>query len=119
VTGCNSKKGVCGKDSTTAGLQDLQIHYNVGLAQWATAVLEKGGNVPDETKRLFLDSTFATLTNVNFDANRFYDYLGKTDKHRNELKKAAESLGVSSASLQGPAQFQYKVRIQISPIHYM
>jgi hydroxylamine reductase len=101
---------VCGKDAKTAGLQDLQIHYNVGLAQWADAVLEKGGKVSEEVKDLFLDSTFATLTNVNFDANRFYKYLGKTDKHRNELKKSAESLGVNTASLQGPAQFQYKVR---------
>ena len=107
-SGCNSKKGVCGKDATTAGLQDLQMHYNVGISQWAAAVIEKGGKVPEEAKELLLDSTFATLTNVNFDANRFHVYLRETDKHRNFLKQKAESLGISPASLKGPAQFQYR-----------
>lgn len=102
-------KGICGKDAQTAGLQDLQVHYNVGLAQWANAVLEKGGSLSEETKDLFLDSTFATLTNVNFDAKRFYEYLGKTSKLRDELKQKAQTLSINPASLQGPAQFQYKV----------
>jgi ABC-type Na+ efflux pump permease subunit len=41
-------------------------HYNIGIAQWAKAIEAKGGKVSDKAKDLLIDSTFATLTNVNF-----------------------------------------------------
>jgi hydroxylamine reductase len=103
-------KGVCGKDAQTAGLQDLQLHFNIGLAQWADAVVSKGGRVSERTKEVFLDTTFATLTNVNFDAERFYGYLKETNDLRNGLKEQAAKVGVDASKLQGPAQFQYKVK---------
>lgn len=34
--------GVCGKDSSTAALQDLQLHFNIGIGQWANAIKNKG-----------------------------------------------------------------------------
>jgi hydroxylamine reductase len=54
-----------------------------------------------------LDSTFATLTNVNFDSDRFYQYMAHANKVRNELKAQAESLGIDPKSLTGPAHFDY------------
>jgi hydroxylamine reductase len=54
-----------------------------------------------------LDSTFATLTNVNFDATRFYDYMRKANTVRDELVNQAHSLGIVGESLQGPAHFKY------------
>lgn len=83
------------------------MYYNVGIGQWAHAVQSKGGKVPEEAKDLLLDSTFATLTNVNFDSARFLEYLRKTNKVREDLKTQAESLGVDINSITGPANFEY------------
>jgi len=105
-TGCTTV-GVCGKDAPTSALQDLQLHFNVGLGQWANAIVEKGGVISEDVKDLLLDSTFATLTNVNFDSNRFYDYLKKSNNLKNKLVTQAKALGVDTTKLVGPAQFQY------------
>jgi hypothetical protein len=101
--------GVCGKDSKTAALQDLQLHFNIGLGQWAQAIEAKGQRVSDEAKDLILDSTFATLTNVNFDSSRFYGYLKRANAVRGSLAAQAQAAGVDTHSLVGPAQFQYQV----------
>ena len=108
--GCTTV-GVCGKDAETASLQDLQLHFNIGLGQWAQAIESKGGKVSEDVKDLLLDSTFATLTNVNFDSSRFYSYLQRANDIRTKLSAQAKSLGVDVDSLKGPAQFQYNVRI--------
>lgn len=105
-TGCTTV-GICGKEPKTAALQDLQLHYNIGVSQWAHAVQEAGGVVSDTTKDLLLDSTFATLTNVNFDSARFLNYLRDTNAARNELKEQAKTLGVDTSTLTGPANFEY------------
>eukprot|EP01031_Cornospumella_fuschlensis_P043004 gene43004-52558_t len=104
--GCTTV-GVCGKDANTAALQDLQLHFNIGLAQWADAIQKKGGKVSDRAKDLLLDSTFATLTNVNFDSERFYGYMRNAGEVRNELITQAKSLKIDESSLTGPAHFQY------------
>lgn len=105
-TGCSSV-GICGKDAPTAALQDLQLHFNIGISQWAHAVEANGGKVPEAAKELLLDSTFATLTNVNFDSSRFLTYLKKSSEVRDALKAQAESLGVDVKSMTGPANFEY------------
>eukprot|EP01037_Dinobryon_pediforme_P025995 gene25995-28358_t len=104
--GCTTV-GVCGKDANTAALQDLQLHFNVGLAQWASAIEAKGGKVSDKTKDLLLDSTFSTLTNVNFNPDRFYDYMRRSQEARAEMMTQANALGVDTTKMTGPAQFQY------------
>lgn len=105
--GCTTV-GVCGKDANTAALQDLQLHFNVGLAQWASAIEAKGGKVSDKTKDLLLDSTFSTLTNVNFNPDRFYDYMRRSQEARAEMMTQANALGVDTTKMTGPAQFQYR-----------
>mmetsp|Transcript_9857 Transcript_9857/g.16369 ORF Transcript_9857/g.16369 Transcript_9857/m.16369 type:complete len:619 (+) Transcript_9857:107-1963(+) len=106
TTGC-STVGNCGKDAPTAALQDLQLHFNIGIAQWAHAIQSNGGKVPDDAKDLLLDTTFATLTNVNFDSSRFLDYLRRSNEVRNALRSQAEALGVDVKSVTGPANFEY------------
>lgn len=83
-------------------------HFNVGLAQWASAIEAKGGKVSDKTKDLLLDSTFSTLTNVNFNPDRFYDYMRRSQEARAEMMTQANALGVDATKMTGPAQFQYR-----------
>jgi len=68
--------GVCTKTPQLAGLQDLQMLYNLRLCQLAHAL---GPACPRaaEVRKAFLESMFATLTNVNFDDDRFRGYLAE------------------------------------------
>lgn len=63
-TGC-TVVGVCGKDPTTAGLQDVLVHTLKGLGMYADAC-RKAGIATGETDTWILDTLFSTLTNVNF-----------------------------------------------------
>lgn len=63
--GC-TVRGVCGKQESTAKLQDLLIHVLKGVAVAA----EQAGLDPDmlrSTGRTVTNSLFATITNANFD----------------------------------------------------
>lgn len=61
-SGCKGNRGVCGKQDTTAKLQDELTGALIGLAH---AVGED--KAEPETDRLMMEGLFATLTNVNFD----------------------------------------------------
>ena len=68
--GCHEIKGVCGKDETTADLQDLMIYGLQGIAQYAKR-LRQAGEKQTKADEFILYALFTTLTNVNFNANRF------------------------------------------------
>ena len=60
-TGCTGDKGVCGKTSDIAALQDRLTGALIGLAGAA------GNTAPtEEMTRLVVEALFATVTNVNF-----------------------------------------------------
>ena len=67
--GC-TKIGVCGKQPEVAALQDLLIYTVKGLSQAAVAA-EKAGVVDDSINRFTCEAIFSTLTNVDFDPDRF------------------------------------------------
>jgi hydroxylamine reductase len=71
-TGCTTR-GVCGKDDTTATLQDLVVHQCNGLG----ALL--GENVDSEADAFILDGLFSAVTNVNFDADTLADMAKRGD----------------------------------------
>ncbi|MDD4084190.1 MAG: hydroxylamine reductase [Acidaminococcaceae bacterium] len=60
--GCMGKAGVCGKQASTANLQDELTGAMIGLAQTAET-----GKPTDETTKVILEGLFTTITNVNFD----------------------------------------------------
>jgi hydroxylamine reductase len=67
--GC-TKIGVCGKKPDTAALQDLLIHAVKGLSVVAQAGVKAG--VRDSAVDKFVcEAIFSTLTNVDFDPDRF------------------------------------------------
>jgi hydroxylamine reductase len=67
-TGC-TVVGVCGKDPTTAALQDVLVHSVKGVSMYADAC-RKAGKPTADTDAWVLDTMFSTLTNVNFAADR-------------------------------------------------
>ena len=90
-TGC-TKIGVCGKDETTAGLQDFLIHAAQGLALYAMAG-RRVGIVDEEVNRFTCEAVFSTLTNVNFDDERFATLVHKAVDLRQDLKEKIAAQG--------------------------
>lgn len=82
--GC-TVKGVCGKDEEVAKLQDALVYLLKGIGFWAKKARQYG--VTDEEIDLFiLEGLFATVTNVNFDAERFVEYCNKAAKLKDKIR---------------------------------
>jgi len=53
-----SVQGVCGKTPETAALQDLLVHYSMGISQYAHLARVHGGLSDVSVDRFLLDSLF-------------------------------------------------------------
>ena len=72
-TGC-TVQGVCGKDAQTAALQDLLVYAVKDIARYAHRAGQLGAR--DRDVDVFtVKALFSTLTNVNFDPQRFVGYM--------------------------------------------
>ncbi len=98
--GCNIL-GVCGKQPEVAALQDVLTYAIIGLGQVAHAARAKGIRDP-EVNRFTAEALFSTLTNVDFDPERFPPLIKRAAALREGLK--AKLAGMSFP--QGPANFQ-------------
>jgi hydroxylamine reductase len=101
-----TKLGVCGKNPETAALQDLLVYAVEGLSQYAHRARKYG--VSDREIDVFaLKALFSTLTNVNFDPERFQEYLLKAAELRDRAKglyeAAAAQAGDTPETPAGPA----------------
>jgi len=82
--GCTIK-GVCGKPEETANLHDLLIYALKGISIYGEKAAELG--VFDKKwGRFIAESLFSTITNVNWDDNRFIDRIQEALKVREEVK---------------------------------
>lgn len=81
-TGCNVR-GVCGKDETTARLQDTLVYAVEGLA-----LVAAGLEAPlDRNYGQFIsESLFVTVTNTNFDEEAIVERIRKTLVVRDEVR---------------------------------
>lgn len=86
-TGC-TKKGVCGKQSNTANLQDELTGALIGLARTA-----KGSTTSISTDTLVIEGLFTTITNVNFNDETIKDL---TDKVNAEKKSKADNYDMNN-----------------------
>ncbi len=84
--------GVCGKDETVADLQDLLIHALTGLALFANEGRNKG-IIDKDTDRFVMEAVFSTLTNVDFDPERFVKMLHKSVELRDAMKEKVAAAG--------------------------
>lgn len=84
--GCEIK-GVCGKTSDVANLQDLLLFVTKGVAWWSQKADEAGIRNADAEKYI-IDSMFITITNANFDRNKIIAQIRKGFDVQDELAKA-------------------------------
>jgi hydroxylamine reductase len=87
--------GVCGKQPDVAALQDLLVYALTGLAQAAVAAGKKG--IRDRAADVFTcEALFATVTNVDFDPDRFVPLIRRATALRDGL---LEKLGAAGAPI--------------------
>ncbi|HEY1984986.1 MAG TPA: hydroxylamine reductase [Terracidiphilus sp.] len=98
--------GVCGKDETTATLQDLLIHVIKGVSMYAHRAQQLGASDP-EIDAFTIQAIFSTLTNVNFDPDRLvgliHEAISIRDRARDLYERASVVAGVAPVYLGGPA----------------
>ena len=82
--GC-TVRGVCGKPADVANLQDLLIWLSKGISFYGVRARELG--ISDPEADLFVaQALFATITNANFDPQRFVALAKKAVALRDRLK---------------------------------
>ncbi len=101
--GC-TKIGVCGKDPELSALQDLLIYSLKGLSLYAVEG-RKFGIVNQDVNLFLTKGLFSTLTNVDFDSNRFESLIQKSFELRGILKKQVKAAGGKTDFAQGSASY--------------
>ncbi|MGE4555669.1 MAG: hydroxylamine reductase [Desulfovibrionaceae bacterium] len=105
--GC-TKIGVCGKQPDVAALQDLLVHLLKGLSVAAVAADEGGLEADPSVDRFIMEAMFSTLTNVNFDPERFppliHQAAGLRDRLLDALRNAKCAVPQGAAVSLQPAQ---------------
>jgi len=102
-TGC-TVQGVCGKKPEVAALQDLLLYTLMGLSQVAQAGRKVG--VTDQDINVFtVRAAFSTLTNVDFDPDRFLTLIHEAAKKRDQLKEKVVRAGGTVDLPDGPGRF--------------
>jgi len=89
-TGC-TLVGVCGKTPEVSGLQDLIIYQLKGISQYTTRLRALEIEMP-EVNKFVTDSLFMTITNANFDYDRFVNKI----KEGFELRENAKDLLIAN-----------------------
>ena len=102
--GC-SNVGVCGKQPDVAALQDLLAYALKGLSVYALEGRKVGVN--DREANVFtVEGLFSTLTNVDFDPQRFVALINRCVEIREELKGKVKAAGGKSDFAEEAANFQ-------------
>ncbi|MFO7831206.1 MAG: hydroxylamine reductase [Desulfuromonadaceae bacterium] len=85
--GC-TVKGMCGKQESTANLQDLLVFILKGISV-ADRELRNQGKDDADTGLFVAKAMFATITNANFDNQRITDLIKEALQRREDLKQKA------------------------------
>lgn len=102
--GC-TKIGVCGKESDVANLQDLLIYTLKGLSLYAVEG-RKVGVIDPGVNDFSCKAIFSTLTNVNFDPDRFVQLIKQSVTLRESLKEKVKAAKGKIDFQEGPATFK-------------
>ncbi|MCL2458909.1 MAG: hydroxylamine reductase [Desulfobulbus sp.] len=96
--------GVCGKNEEVSTLQDLLIHALQGLSLYALEG-RKQAIVDDATDLFVLEAIFSTLTNVDFDPDRFVALIKRAVELREAMKAKVAAKGDAPGFAQAAATF--------------
>ena len=105
--GCQDN-AVCGKDESSAVLQDLLVYAAKGISQYTHRARQLGAS--DRAIDVFvIEALFTTVTNVNFDPLRIQEILlrgaRQRDRARHLYEQACRAAGREPESVQGPCQW--------------
>ena len=101
--GC-TRVGMCGKTADLAALQDLMIYSVKGISQLGLKADEIGYE-KEGLDRFLIEALFMTITNANFDKDRFFEKIKDALKLRDELKEELKAKGVELGDLDDAATF--------------
>jgi len=102
--GCQTNRGVCGKPADVAAMQDLLVYAVKGLSQYAVEGRRVG--VVDAAVNTFTnEALFSTLTNVDFDPDRFVELINQCITFRDTLKDKVAAAGGKTDFGDGPTTF--------------
>ena len=107
--GC-TKTGVCGKTPEVAALQDLLVYALKGLSLYAQEG-RKNGVSDSKIDEFSLKAMFSTLTNVDFDPQRFVDLIQQSVAFRDELKDKVAAAGGKTDWTEPAANFTPEAQI--------
>ena len=102
--GC-TKIGICGKDPELSALQDLLIYTLKGLSLHAVEA-RKAGIVDPGINIFTTKALFSTLTNVDFDPERFKPLILKSIELREGLKARVKTAGGRTDFTHGSTSFK-------------
>ncbi|MBY6106794.1 hydroxylamine reductase [Ferrimonas balearica] len=111
-SGCSYTMGMCGKTAEISDLQDVLVYLIQGVSAYAH--LARQVDVVDAEVDVYLPQAFfATLTNVNFDAERLVAYTEQAMALRQRIKSAylaaCAERGVVPVEPVGAGQFELSV----------
>ena len=113
-TGCTIR-GVCGKDSVTAALQDILIHAVKGISMYAHRAAGNGFR-DSHIDRFMIEVLFTMVTNVNFDPDRLKTLILEADQIRTAAKELYQSgcadKNIQPETLSGPAGWDIQAALQ-------
>ena len=92
-TGCTIK-GVCGKTSDVANLQDTLLYVLKGIS-WYNEKLRSQKLNPEKVDKFVFDGLFSTITNANFDKQSFAHRITNALELRNELHARCMAANIS------------------------
>jgi hydroxylamine reductase len=108
--GC-TKVGVCGKQPDVAALQDLLLYALTGLSMYATEG-RKVGVRDHETNVFTCEALFSTLTNVDFDRDRFKPLISRAVALREKLEEKVKAAGGMVGFPDGPSNFRPEASLE-------
>ena len=88
-SGC-TRRGMCGKSAEVSRLQDLLIYLLKGISFWGTRGRNMGVT-DDETDLFVAKALFSTITNANFDSDRYVAFIQEAIDRRDDLRKRAQT----------------------------
>jgi hydroxylamine reductase len=91
-TGCTIR-GVCGKTSDVAKLQDLLVYVLKGLSI-CNLELKKADHNDEKADKFIIEGLFSTITNVNFDKDYFIEKIKEGIKLREQIKSRFSENGI-------------------------